>query len=84
VKEAIAEAYKVGYRHIDTAVYYENEELIGKAIKELKLPREELFITTKIWYSDHGYERAKKALREALRRTTLDYVDLMLIHYPGL
>jgi diketogulonate reductase-like aldo/keto reductase len=79
---AVATALEVGYRSIDTAMIYNNEKGVGKAIKESSVPREELFITTKVWNSDQGYENTLRAFDESLERLGLDYVDLYLIHWP--
>ncbi|GKW45279.1 MULTISPECIES: aldo/keto reductase [unclassified Planococcus (in: firmicutes)] len=79
---AVANALKAGYRSIDTAMIYQNEKGVGKAIKDAGLPREELFITTKVWNSDQGYENTLRAFDESLERLGLDYVDLYLIHWP--
>ncbi|MCB5240042.1 aldo/keto reductase [Niallia circulans] len=79
---AVAKALEVGYRSIDTAMIYKNEKGVGKAIKESSVPREELFITTKVWNSDQGYENTLKAFDESLERLGLEYVDLYLIHWP--
>lgn len=79
---AVAKALEVGYRSIDTAMIYKNEKGVGKAIKESGLPREELFITTKVWNSDQGYDNTLRAFDESLERLGLDYVDLYLIHWP--
>ncbi|MBI0577885.1 aldo/keto reductase [Neobacillus cucumis] len=79
---AVAKALEVGYTSIDTAMIYKNEEGVGKAIKETSVPRENLFITTKVWNSDQGYENALKAFDESLARLGLEYVDLYLIHWP--
>ncbi|MED1468453.1 aldo/keto reductase [Bacillus salipaludis] len=79
---AVAKALEVGYTSIDTAMIYKNEEGVGKAIKESSVPRENLFITTKVWNSDQGYENALKAFDESLARLGLEYVDLYLIHWP--
>ena len=79
---AVANALKAGYRSIDTAMIYQNEKGVGKAIKDAGLPREELFITTKVWNSDQGYENTMRAFDESLERLGLDYVDLYLIHWP--
>eukprot|EP01116_Phalansterium_solitarium_P013443 TRINITY_DN30809_c0_g1_i1.p1 TRINITY_DN30809_c0_g1~~TRINITY_DN30809_c0_g1_i1.p1 ORF type:complete len:291 (+),score=72.62 TRINITY_DN30809_c0_g1_i1:170-1042(+) len=76
-------AWKTGCRHIDTARFYENEKEIGEALKELKIPRDEIFLTTKLWISDHGYDKALAAFEASLRRLGTDYVDLYLIHWPG-
>jgi len=80
-EQAVLWALEAGYRHIDTASIYENEEAVGNAIKKSGLPREQLFITTKLWNSDH--DRAEQALNDSLRRLGLDYVDLYLIHWPA-
>jgi len=79
---AVASALKVGYRSIDTAKIYGNEEGVGRAIAASNIPREELFITTKVWNSDHGYENTLKAFDASLERLGLDYIDLYLIHWP--
>jgi len=79
---AVSNAFEVGYRSIDTAMVYKNEKGVGKAIKESSIPREELFITTKVWNSDQGYENTLRAFDESLERLGLDYVDLYLIHWP--
>ena len=79
---AVAKALEVGYRSIDTAMIYKNEKGVGKAIAESSVPREELFITTKVWNSDQGYENTLRAFDESLERLGLDYVDLYLIHWP--
>ncbi|MFC4559870.1 aldo/keto reductase [Virgibacillus kekensis] len=79
---AVSTALEVGYRSIDTAMIYANEDGVGKAIDKSNVPREELFITTKVWNSDHGYENTLKAFDESLERLGLDYVDLYLIHWP--
>lgn len=81
-ERAVRDAIEVGYRHIDTAASYRNEESVGRAIKQCGVPREELFITTKLWIQRNGYEGAKRAFENSLRRLQLDYVDLYLIHQP--
>ena len=81
-QKVVEEAIEVGYRLIDTAQSYGNEEAIGKAIKSSGVPREELFITTKLWISDMSYEGAKKAFAESLSKLDLDYLDLYLLHQP--
>ena len=78
----VLEALEVGYRSIDTAAAYYNEEAVGRAIKRSGIPREDLFITTKLWISDAGYESAKIAFTESLEKLGLDYLDLYLIHQP--
>ena len=75
-------AIKMGYRHIDTAMIYRNEEQVGQAIKDSGVAREELFITTKLWPSDFGYEEAKAAFALSLQKLGLEYLDLYLIHWP--
>ena len=80
--KAVAKALQTGYRSIDTAMIYKNEEGVGKAIKEAGIPREELFITTKVWNSDQGFDNTLRAYEESLERLGLDYVDLYLIHWP--
>lgn len=76
-------ALKAGYRHIDTAFIYGNEESVGKAIKDSKIPRNQLFITTKLWNDVRGYEETKKAIEKSLESLGLDYIDLYLIHWPN-
>lgn len=82
VKDSVLTAIKAGYRSIDTAADYGNEEDVGNAIKECEIPRNELFITTKVWNSDQGYESTLKAFEESRRKLSLDYLDLYLIHWP--
>lgn len=81
-EQAVADALDVGYRLIDTAAAYFNEEAVGAALKKSNIPREELFITTKLWVQDAGYENAKKAFWTSLEKLGLDYLDLYLIHQP--
>lgn len=81
-KQAVLDAIASGYRLIDTAAAYMNEAAVGEAIKECNVPREELFITTKLWVQDAGYESAKAAIRTSLDKLGLDYLDLYLIHQP--
>ncbi|AQW20794.1 2,5-diketo-D-gluconic acid reductase [Lentilactobacillus curieae] len=81
--KAVKWALEAGYRHIDTAAAYGNEESVGKAIKDSGIPREELFITTKLWNEDHGYESTKEAFGKSLEKLGLDYVDLYLIHWAN-
>ena len=78
----VLDAIDAGYRLIDTAQAYGNEEAVGKAILKSPVPREELFITTKVWISNAGYEKAKKSIEESLKKMKLDYLDLVLIHQP--
>ncbi|MFD1426825.1 diketogulonate reductase-like aldo/keto reductase [Kroppenstedtia sanguinis] len=82
VTAAVAKALEVGYTSIDTAMIYKNETGVGKAIKESGIPRENLFVTTKVWNSDQGYENTLKAYDESLNRLGIDYADLYLIHWP--
>ena len=78
----VAEALRLGYRLIDTAAAYGNEEAVGRAIAHSGIPRDQLFITTKLWLSDAGYEKTKLAFERSLARLQLDYLDLYLIHQP--
>ena len=84
---AVLSALRLGYRHIDTAAAYGNEKSVGRAIadflKESSVRRSDLFITTKLWNEDHGYENAKKAIEVSLEKLGLDYLDLYLIHWPN-
>jgi diketogulonate reductase-like aldo/keto reductase len=79
---AVSKALEVGYTSIDTAMIYKNEKGVGRAIKNSSVPREDLFITTKVWNSDQGYENTLRAYDESLERLGIDYVDLYLIHWP--
>ena len=81
-EQAVYDALMAGYRLIDTAASYLNEEAVGRAIKRSGVAREELFITTKLWVQDTGYEKTKKAFEKSLERLKLDYLDLYLIHQP--
>ncbi|MBZ9536236.1 aldo/keto reductase [Cytobacillus oceanisediminis] len=81
-EQAVYDALRVGYRLIDTAASYQNEEAVGKAIKRSGIQREELFITTKLWVQDTGYENTKKAFEKSLNNLQLNYLDLYLIHQP--
>lgn len=76
-------ALKVGYRHIDTAAFYGNEEAIGRGIKESGVKREEIFLVTKLWNDCHGYEKVMKAFNDSIKRLGVDYLDLYLIHWPN-
>jgi diketogulonate reductase-like aldo/keto reductase len=82
-KAAVAAALKAGYRLIDTAKIYGNEQGVGEAIRESGIDRSELFITTKLWNDDQGYDRTKQACRDSLEKLGLDYLDLYLIHWPA-
>ena len=79
---AVKEALAAGYRHIDTATAYFNEEEVGKAVRDSGIPREEIFVTSKLWLSHYGYERAKIGIDRSLKKLGLDYIDLYLIHQP--
>ena len=81
-ERCVLDAISVGYRSIDTAQAYYNEEGVGNAVRKCGVPREELFITTKVWISNGGYEKAKVSIDESLRKLQSDYVDLLLIHQP--
>lgn len=81
-ERCVLDAISVGYRSIDTAQAYGNEEAVGNAVKKCGVPRDELFITTKVWISNGGYENAKKSLEESLKKLQTDYIDLVLIHQP--
>ncbi|AIM36706.1 2,5-diketo-D-gluconic acid reductase [Sphingobacterium sp. ML3W] len=81
-EQSVLTAIESGYRLIDTAASYQNETAVGKAIKRSAVPREELFITTKLWIEDTGYEKTKEAIERSLNKLQLDYLDLYLIHQP--
>ena len=81
-ERCVLDAIQTGYRLIDTAQAYGNEAAVGKAIQKCGIPREELFITTKVWISNAGYEKAKKSIEESLEKLQLEYLDLVLIHQP--
>lgn len=80
--DAVLSALKAGYRHIDTAAAYFNESDVGKAVKDSGIPREEIFITSKLWLQDYGYEAAKKGIETSLEKLGMDYIDLYLLHQP--
>ncbi|WP_304353389.1 aldo/keto reductase [Brachyspira innocens] len=80
---AVKEAIKLGYKHIDTAAIYGNEKSIGKAIKEIGINRDELFITSKVWNKERGYKTTLKAFEKTLNDLCIDYLDLYLIHWPA-
>lgn len=82
VEAAIECAFEAGYRHIDTAKLYGNEEGVGRAVRNSGLERSSVFVTTKVWNDDHGREKTRRAFEESLERLGLDYVDLYLIHWP--
>lgn len=81
--QAVLEALKAGYRHIDTAAIYKNEESVGRAIQDSGVPREEIFVTSKLWNTNHTYEQARQAFEESLEKLGLEYLDLYLIHWPN-
>lgn len=81
-QKAVEYALRIGYRHIDTARIYNNESDVGAALRKSGIRREDVFITTKLWNSDHGYESALRACDESLKRLGLKYLDLYLIHWP--
>lgn len=82
VVDAIEYALEIGYRHIDTASVYKNEEGVGRGISESPVARNELFVVSKVWNGDQGYENTLKAFEDSLKRLNLDYLDLYLIHWP--
>lgn len=81
-ERCVLDAISVGYRSVDTAQAYNNEEGVGKAIEKCGVPRSELFITTKVWISNGGYEKAKASISDSLKKLKTDYIDLLLIHQP--
>ncbi len=80
--DAVREALKVGYRHIDTASFYKNEQSVGQAVKDSKIARDELFVTTKLWNDDQGYDSTMRAFEKSYKKLGLEYIDLYLIHWP--
>jgi diketogulonate reductase-like aldo/keto reductase len=82
VKESVAAALEAGYRLLDTAQMYNNERYVGEAVKSSSIPREEIFVTTKLDNNQHGYDKSKRSFDESLRKLKLNYVDLFLIHWP--
>lgn len=81
-EQAVTDALETGYRLIDTAVAYQNEEAVGKVIKDSDIPRDQIWVTSKLWLQDYAYEEAKKAIDLSLKKLSLDYVDLYLVHQP--
>ena len=81
--ESVSYALEVGYRHVDTAKLYKNEESVGEAINKSGINREEIFLTTKVWDSDRGYDNTLKAFETSLKKLNTDYIDLYLIHWPN-
>lgn len=82
--DSIIEAFKAGYRHIDTAAMYRNEASVGKAVRECGLKREDIFVTSKVWNKNRGYEKTMAAFEKTLATMELDYLDLYLIHWPAI
>lgn len=82
VEESVSAALELGYRHIDTAAYYENEAGVGKSLRASGIPREHVFVTTKVWNTDQGYDKTLKAFDASKKALGLDYVDLYLVHWP--
>ena len=80
--QMIKDAIKAGYRHIDTAQGYKNEHLVGQAIRESGIPRNQFFVTTKVWNDNQGYDKTKESIEESLNNLNIDYIDLLLIHWP--
>lgn len=78
----VAEAIEIGYRHLDTAAFYGNEAEAGRAVREAPVPRDELFVTSKVWKDDNGYDQTRRAFDDSMRRFGLDALDLYLIHWP--
>lgn len=83
VEDAVHNAIELGYRSIDTAAFYENEASVGQAVRSSGLQREEIFLTTKVWNADQGFENTLRAFETSRKKLNVDYVDLYLIHWPG-
>lgn len=83
VEKAVKAAIETGYRSIDTAAFYENEAGVGKGIRESGVPRDEIFVTTKVWNTDQGYDSTLAAFERSRKKLDLDYIDLYLVHWPG-
>lgn len=81
-ERCVLDALEVGYRSLDTAQFYFNEEEVGSAMKKSGTPREEIFLTSKVWVEHYGYEETRKSVEESLRKLKTDYLDLMLLHQP--
>ena len=81
--EAVSAAIRAGYRHVDTAAIYENEQGVGEGLRQTGAPRDQLFVTTKLWNADQGFDSTLRAFDASLQRLGLDYVDLYLIHWPA-
>lgn len=84
IEQAVLWAFELGYRLIDTATIYKNEREVGNAMRDSGLDRKEIFLTTKVWNDDQGYDATLQAFEESLRKLNTDYVDLYLIHWPAL
>lgn len=82
-ESVVSEALEIGYRHIDTAAFYQNEKGVGQAVRKSGISREEIFVTSKVWNSNRGYEKTKKAFEDTMRELDMDYLDLYLIHWPA-
>jgi methylglyoxal/glyoxal reductase len=82
VEQAIHDALAIGYRHIDTASVYGNEKGVGRAVRDSGLPRESIFVTTKVWNTDQGYDSTLRAFDQSVKKLGMDYVDLYLVHWP--
>ncbi|WP_330677193.1 aldo/keto reductase [Paeniclostridium hominis] len=80
---SVKDAIKLGYRQIDTAAFYKNEEAIGLGIKESNINREDIFLATKLWNEDHGYENTIKSFNDSIKKLRVDYIDLYLVHWPN-
>ncbi|MCI0411409.1 aldo/keto reductase, partial [bacterium] len=78
----VSYALQFGYRHIDTAALYNNEREVGDAVEESGIPREQIFVTTKLWNDDHGYDKALRAFEKSMKELNLGYIDLYLVHWP--
>jgi len=83
VKKPLEAAFAAGYRMLDTAWVYDNEKEIGEVLRKASIPREDLFIETKVWRSYHGFDKTLECARQSIRRLGVDYVDLIIIHWPG-
>ncbi len=81
-ERCVADALKVGYRHIDTAQAYHNEEEVGNAVEKSGIPREQIFLTTKVWVEHYGYDETRKSVLESMRKLKTNYIDLVLLHQP--
>ncbi|MGZ6095488.1 MAG: aldo/keto reductase, partial [Polyangiales bacterium] len=81
-RRAVREALRIGYRHIDTARIYGNEVDVGVAVRESEVPRTEVFVTTKLWNDDQGYDSALRAFDKSMERLDLEWIDLYLLHWP--